>query len=135
MASSLLSCTSSKDQLKQQGTKEGLLSFCRPGTIKSKAVLFKSKTTEHVQSVIKAKEMTFNFYVKAKNLQIQGKENANQLRVELVNLARSKKPKWQRRTRYEEQNEQDGVEASRSSDDEGDEENNALTYNHLYCLP
>lgn len=53
--------------------------------------------------------MTFNFYVRAKNLQVQGKENANQLRVELVNLARSKKPKWQRRTRYEEQNEQDGV--------------------------
>ena len=79
--------------------------------------------------------MTFNFYVKAKNLQIQGKENANQLRVELVNLASSKKPKWQRRTRYEEQNEQDGVEASRSSDEEGDEENNTLTYNHLYCLP
>lgn len=90
MASSLLSRTSSKDQLKRQGTKEGLLSFCRPGTIKSKAVLFKSKTTEHVQSVIKAKEMTFNFYVKAENLQIQGKENANQLRVELVNLARTK---------------------------------------------
>ena len=63
--------------------------FCRPGTIKSKAVLFKLKTTEHVQSVIKAKEMTFNFYVRAKNLQIQGKENANQLRVELVNLART----------------------------------------------
>ena len=37
--------------------------------------------------------MTFNFYVRAKNLQVQGKENANQLRVELVNLARSKKPK------------------------------------------
>ena len=72
--------------------------------------------------------MTFNFYVKAKTLQIQGKENANQLRVELVNLASSKKPKWQRRTRYEEQNEQDGVEASRSSDEEGDEENNTLTY-------
>ena len=31
--------------------------------------------------------MTFNFYVRAENLQIQGKENANQLRVELVNLA------------------------------------------------
>ena len=52
-------------------------------------MLFKLKTTEHVQSVIKAKEMTFNFYVRAKNLQIQGKENANQLRVELVNLART----------------------------------------------
>ena len=33
--------------------------------------------------------MTFNFYVKAKNLQTQGKENANRLRVELVNLART----------------------------------------------
>ena len=33
--------------------------------------------------------MTFNFYVKVENLQIQGKENANQLRVELVNLART----------------------------------------------
>ena len=61
--------------------------------------------------LFKSKNMTFNFYVKAENLQIQGKENANQLRVELVNLARSKKPKWQRRTRYEEQNEQDGVES------------------------
>ena len=33
--------------------------------------------------------MTFNFYVKAKTLQIQGKENANHLRVKLVNLART----------------------------------------------
>lgn len=33
--------------------------------------------------------MTFNFYVRAENLQIQGKENANQLRVELVSLERT----------------------------------------------
>jgi len=31
-------------------------------------------------SVIKAKGMTFNFYTKAKTLQIQGKENANQFK-------------------------------------------------------
>lgn len=33
--------------------------------------------------------MTFNFSVKAKTLQIQGKENATQIRVKLVNLART----------------------------------------------
>ena len=49
MASFFLSCTSSKDQLKWQGTKEGLLSFLSSRTIKSKAVLFKSKTAEHVR--------------------------------------------------------------------------------------
>ena len=80
--------------------------------------------------------MTFNFYVKAENLQIQGKENAHQLRVELVNLARTNNlndnvaPVMKNKM-----NKMASKAASRSSDDEGHEENNTLTYNHLYCLP
>ena len=33
---------------------------------------------------MKAKGMKFNFYFEAKTLQIQGKENANQLRADLI---------------------------------------------------
>ena len=79
--------------------------------------------------------MTFNFYVKAENLQIQGKENADQLRVELVNLARTNNlndnvaPVMKNKM-----NKMASKAASRSSDDEGQEENNTLTYNHIYCL-
>lgn len=37
-------------------------------------------------SVMRAKGMTFTFYNKANTLQLQGKENANQLRAALVKL-------------------------------------------------
>ena len=76
-------------------------------------------------SVMKVKGMTFNFYIKAKTLEIQGKENGNQLRADLVNLActvnsnNSVTPEFV---------EQDGVEASRSSDEEGDEDDNAMAF-------
>ena len=86
--------------------------------------------------LFKSKNMTFNFYVKAENLQIQGKENANQLRVELVNLARTNNlndsvaPVTKNKM-----NKMASKAASRSSDDEDHEENNTLTYNHIYCLP
>ena len=79
--------------------------------------------------------MTFNFYVKVENLQIQGKENANQRRVELVNLARTNNlndsvaPVTKNKM-----NKMASKAASPSSDDEG-HENNTLTYNNLYCLP
>ena len=69
--------------------------------------------------------MTFNFYIKAKTLHLQGKENANQLRADLVNLActvntnDSVTPKFA---------EQDGDAVSRSSDEEGDEDNNTMAY-------
>ena len=85
MASTLLSYISSKDQLKWQGAKESLLTFLSSRLqIESKDIQGKDNGT---CSVIKAEGMTFNFYTKAKTLQIQGKENANQLRVDLVNLA------------------------------------------------
>lgn len=129
MASSLLSYTSSKDQLKWQVTKKNLLSFLSSRLqVESSALQVKDNGT---CAIIKAKGMTFNFYVKAKTLQIQGKENANQLRAELVNLARTDSPNDSVAPDTEEQNEQDGgdgVEASRSSEEDSDEENNTLTY-------
>ena len=69
--------------------------------------------------------MTFNFYIKAKTLQIQGKENANQLRADLVNLACTVKSNDSVTPEFVEQ---DGVEASRSSDEEGDEDDNTMAY-------
>ena len=76
-------------------------------------------------SVMKAKGMMFNFYIKAKTLQIQAKENANQLRADLVNLASTENPNGSVTPELEEQ---DGVEASRSSDEEGDEDSNSMAY-------
>ena len=85
MASTLLSYTSSKDQLKWQGTKESLLTFRSSRLqVESSDIQVKDNGT---CSVMKVKGMTFNFHIKAKTLQIQGKENANQLRADLVNLA------------------------------------------------
>ena len=69
--------------------------------------------------------MTFNFYTKAKTLQIQGKENANQLRADLVNLACTENSNGSVSPELEEQ---DGDEASRSSDEEGDEDNNSTAF-------
>ena len=74
---------------------------------------------------MKVKGMTFNFYIKAKTLQIQGKENANQLRADLVNLACTVNSND---SVTPESVEQDGVEASRSSDEEGDDDDNTMTY-------
>ena len=51
-----------------------------------------------------------------------------QLRVELVYLARTDNPNDSVAPDTEEQNEQDGVKSSHSSEQEGDEENNTLTY-------
>ena len=65
------------------------------------------------------------FYIKAKTLQIQGKENANQLRADLVNLACTVNSND---SVTPESVEQDGVEASRSSDEEGDDDDNTMTY-------
>lgn len=76
-------------------------------------------------SVMRAKGMTFTFYNKAKTLQIQGKENASQLRAALVKLACTENSNDSITPELEEQ---DGVEASRSSDEEGDENNNTMAY-------
>ena len=78
------SYTSSKKQLKWQGTNERLLSFLSSQLeVESSALQLKDNGT--CAAVMKAKGMTFNFYVKALTLQIQGKENANQLITEIVN--------------------------------------------------
>ena len=74
---------------------------------------------------MKAKGMTFNLYTKAKTLQIQGKENANQLRADLVNLACTENSSGSGSPELEEQ---DGDEASRSSEEEGDEDNNSTAF-------
>ena len=76
-------------------------------------------------SVMKVKGMAFNFYVKAKTLQIQGKENANQLRADLVNLACTVNSNHGGTPEFAEQ---DGVEASRSSDEEGEEDVNTMAH-------
>ena len=76
-------------------------------------------------SVLKAKGMTFNFYNKAKTLLIHGKENANQFRADLVNLACTENSNNSDTPELEEQ---DGVEASRPSDEVGDEDNNTMAY-------
>ena len=69
--------------------------------------------------------MTFNFYIKAKTLQIQGKENANQLRADLVNLACTENSN---NSDTPELDEQDGVVASHPSDDGGEEDNITTAY-------
>lgn len=123
MASTLLSYTSSKDQLKWQGTKESLLTFRSSRLqVESSDIQVKDNGT---CSVMKVKGMTFNFYIKAKTLQIQGKESANQLRADLVNLACTGNSND---SVTPESVEQDGVEASRSSDEEGDDDDNTMTY-------
>ena len=123
MASTLLSYTSSKDQLKWQGTKESLLTFLSSRLqVESSDIQVKDNGT---CSVMKAKGMTFNFYIKAKTLQIQGKENANQLRADLVNLACTESSND---SVTPELVEQDGVEASRSSDEEGNEDNSTMAH-------
>ena len=123
MAATLLSYTSSKDQLKWLATKESLLTFLSSRLqVESSDIQVKDNGT---CSVMKAKGMTFNFYTKAKTLQIQGKENANQLRADLVNLACTENSNGSVSPELEEQ---DGDEASRSSDEEGDEDNNSTAF-------
>ena len=68
--------------------------------------------------------MTFNFYIKAQTLQIQGKENSNQLRANLVNFACTGNSNDSVTPEIVE----DGVEASRSSDEEGNEDKNTMAY-------
>ena len=123
MAATLLSYVSSKDQLKWQGTKESLLTFLSSRLqVDSSDIQVKDNGT---CSVVKAKGMTFNFYIKAKTLQIQGKENANQLRADLVNLACTENSN---KSDTPELDEQDGVEASLPSEEEGDEDKNTMAY-------
>ena len=123
MAATLLSYVSSKDQLKWQGTKESLLTFLSSRLqVDSSDIQVKDNGT---CSVMKAKGMTFNFYIKAKTLQIQGKENANQLRADLVNLACTENSN---NSDTPELDEQDGVEASLPSEEEGDEDKNTMAY-------
>ena len=74
---------------------------------------------------MKAKGTTFNFYIKAKILQIQGNENANQLRADLVNLACTENSN---NSDTPELDEKDGFEASRPSDEGGDEDKNTMAY-------
>ena len=125
MAATLLSYVSSKDQLKWQGTKESLLTFLSSRLqVDSSDIQVKDNGT---CSVMKGKGMTFNFYVKAKTLQIQGKENANQLRADLVNLACTENSN---NNYTPELGEQDGVEASRPSDEGGDEDKTPRPINH-----
>ena len=76
-------------------------------------------------SSVRAKGMTFTFYNKAKTLQIQGKENSNKLRAALVKLACTENSN---ESIIPELEEPDGVETSRSSDEEGDEDNNTMAY-------
>ena len=42
--------------------------------------------------VLKAGNITYNFYTRANTLQIQGKENAEQLKLNLIDLAKQKLP-------------------------------------------
>ena len=126
MSSTFLSYISSKDQLKWQSTKESLLTFLSSRLqIESNDIQVKDNGT---CSVMKAKGMTFNFYTKAKTLQIQGKENANQLRTDLVNLACTVNSND---SVIPELEEQDGVEAFCSSDEEGEENNNSMAHHSL----
>ena len=123
MATTLLSYMSSKNKLKWQGTKKSLLTFLLSRLqVESSDIQVKDN---RACSVMKAKGTTFNFYIKAKTLQIQGKENANQLRADLVNLACLENSNDSVTPELEEQ---DGIEASRSSNKEGDEDNNTVAY-------
>ena len=89
MASSCLSYVASKNQLKWLGTKDELSFF-----LSSQLGIDNSDFQVHDNgtcSVFKAEQIiTCNFYTKAKPLQIQGKENAEQLKLNLIALANEK---------------------------------------------
>ena len=86
--SSCLSYVASKNQLKWLGTKDELFFF-----LSSQLGIDNSDFQVHDNgtcSVFKAEQITCNFYTRAKTLQIQGKENAEQLKLNLVALANEK---------------------------------------------
>ena len=90
MVSSLLIYSASKKQLKWLGTKEDLLDF-----LSSKLGIDTSDfqvQDNGTCSVLKAEYITCNFYTKAKTLQIQGKENAEKLKLNLIDLTKKKLP-------------------------------------------
>lgn len=109
------------------GRKESLLTFLLSRLqVDSSDIQIKDNGT---CSIMKAKGMMFNFYNKAKTLRIQGKEDANQLRADLVNLACTENSSNSDTPELEEQ---DGVEASHPSDELGDENHGLST---TYCQP
>ena len=90
MASSLLIYNASKNQLKWLGTLEDLLDLL------SSQLGIDSKDFQVQDNgsclVLKVGHITCNFYTKAKTLQIQGKENAEKLKLNLIELAKEKLP-------------------------------------------
>ena len=109
MASSLLIYNASKKQLKWLGTKEELLDL-----LSSKLGIDSSDfqvQDNGTCSVLKAGHITCNFYTKAKTLQIQGKEYAGQLKLNLIDLAKEKLPeKLPDEVSWSESERQDGEE-------------------------
>ena len=90
MASSLLIYNASKNQLKWLGTLEDLLDLLSSQLgIDSKDFQVQDNGT---CLVLKVGHITCNFYTKAKTLQIQGKENAEKLKLNLIELAKEKLP-------------------------------------------
>lgn len=91
MTSSLLiKYNASKKQLNWLGTKEDLLDF-----LSSKLGIDSSDfqvQDNGTCSVLKAGHITCNFYTRGKTLQIQDKENAEQLKLNLIDLAKEKFP-------------------------------------------
>ena len=79
-----LSFLSTKNQLKWNGTKNDLLRFLalhlevQPNQFRA--------NDNGICAVLKIQNITCNFYHKAKTLQIQGKEEADKLRKDLINL-------------------------------------------------
>ena len=86
----LVSCLSniaSKNQLKWLGTKDELLCFLSSQLIDNLCD-FQMHDNGHACYASKAEQITCNFYTKAKTLQIQGEENAEQLKLNLISLAK-----------------------------------------------
>ena len=79
-----LSFLSTKNQLKWNGSKNDLLRFLalhlevQPNQFRA--------SDNGTCAVFKIQNITCNFYHKAKTLQIQGKEDADKLRKDLINL-------------------------------------------------
>ena len=79
-----LSFLSAKNQLKWNGTKNDLLRFLALH-LEVQPNLFRV-SDNGTCAVFKIQNITCNFYHKAKNLQIQGKEDADKRRKDLINL-------------------------------------------------
>ena len=87
---SCLSYIASKNQLKWLGTKDELLCFLSSQLGIDNLCDFQMHDNGHACYASKAEQITCNFYTKAKTLQIQGKENAEQLKLNLIALANEK---------------------------------------------